>query len=165
MEQYGWGPRDVGFSLGAVGVCMLIVQGFVIRRVISAWGVERVAVVGLALAVVSFFGYAFAAPVGWAIYVWIVVGSGMGLVGPAVNGILSRYVPPNAQGELQGVIGSVASGTFVISPIVMTQLFGYFTSPAAPVYFPGAAFALSGVLVLASLAMVRRTLARPAEAA
>ncbi len=165
MEQYGWGPRDVGFSLGAVGVCMLIVQGFVIRRVIPAWGVERVAVVGLVLAVVSFFGYAFAAPVGWTIYVWIVVGSGMGLVGPAVNGILSRHVPPNAQGELQGVIGSVASGTFVISPIVMTQLFGYFTSPAAPVYFPGAAFALSGVLVLASLAMVRRTLARPAEAA
>ena len=47
----------------------------------------------------------------------------------------------------------------------LMQLFGYFTSPAAPIYFPGAAFALSGVLVLASLAMVRRTLARPAEAA
>ena len=160
MERYAWGPREVGFSLGAVGVCMLIVQGFVIRRAIPAWGAERVAAVGLALAALSFVGYALLSPVGWMLYVWIVVGSGSGLVMPALTGVMSRHVAPDAQGELQGAIGSVASATSVVSPIVMTQLFAYFTSPAAPVYFPGAAFALSGVLVAASLVIVRRTLAR-----
>ena len=162
MERYAWGPREVGFSLGAVGVCMLIVQGFVIRRAIPAWGAERVAAVGLVLAALSFVGYALLSPVGWMLYVWIVVGSGSGLVMPALTGVMSRHVAPDAQGELQGAIGSVASATSVVSPIVMTQLFAYFTSPAAPVYFPGAAFALSGVLVVASLIIVRRTLARAA---
>ena len=162
MERYGWGPREVGFSLGVVGVCMLIVQGFVIRRAIPAWGAERVAFVGLALAGISLLGYALASPFGWLLYVWIVVGAGSGLVMPALTGVMSRHVGVDAQGELQGAIGSVASATSVVSPIVMTQLFAYFTSPGAPVYFPGAAFALAGVLALASLVIVRRAVGRAA---
>ena len=162
MERYGWGPREVGFSLGAVGVCLLVVQGFVIRRAIPAWGPERVALAGLALAAVSMFGYALMSPVGWMLYVWIVVGSGSGLVMPALTGLLSRHVASDAQGELQGAIGSVASSTSVVSPLVMTQLFAYFTSPGAPVYFPGAAFALAGILALASVVIVHRAVGRAA---
>ena len=141
---------------------MLIVQGFVIRRAIPAWGAERCASWGLALAAVSLLGYALLSPVGWMLYVWIVVGAGSGLVMPALTGVMSRHVGADAQGELQGAIGSVASATSVVSPPVMTQLFAWFTSPAAPVYFPGAAFALAGVLVFAALAVVVRTLARHA---
>ena len=147
MDRYGWGPREVGFSLGAVGVCMLIVQGVLIRRIIPLLGSQRTAYVGLVLTVVAFFGYALSSA-GWMMYIWIVVGSGSGLIMPAMNGIMSRQIPANAQGELQGVLGSVASGTFIISPVVMTQLFAYFSSPAAPVYFPGAAFALAGLLTV-----------------
>ena len=66
---------------------------------------------------------------------WIVVGAGSGLVMPAANSIMSRQIPANAQGELQGLVGSVASSSFVVSPVVMAQLFAYFSAPAAPVYF------------------------------
>ena len=149
MDRYGWGPRDVGFSLGVVGVCMLVVQGFLIRKIIPLWGSRRTAYVGLMLATVAFFGYALS-PVGWAMYIWIVIGAGSGFILPAMNGIMSRQIPANAQGELQGLIGSVASSTFIVSPVMMTQLFAYFSSPAAPVYFPGAAFALAGVLTAGS---------------
>lgn len=149
MDRYGWGPRDVGFSLGVVGVCMLVVQGFLIRKIIPLLGSKRTAYVGLALTIVAFFGYALS-PAGWVMYIWIVVGAGSGLIMPAMNGIMSRQLPANAQGELQGILGSVASSTFIISPVVMTQLFAYFSSPEAPVYFPGAAFALAGVLTAAS---------------
>ena len=149
MDRYGWGPRDVGFSLGVVGVCMLLVQGFLIRKIIPLWGSRRTAYVGLMLATVAFFGYALS-PVGWAMYIWIVIGAGSGFILPAMNGIMSRRIPANAQGELQGLLGSVASSTFIFSPVMMTQLFAYFSSPAAPVYFPGAAFALAGVLTVGS---------------
>ena len=159
MDRYGWGPREVGFSLGAVGVCMLIVQGVLIRKIIPLWGSKRTAYVGLALTTVAFFGYAFSST-GWAIYIWIVVGAGSGLIMPAMNGIMSRQIPANAQGELQGVLGSVASGTFIISPVVMTQLFAYFSSPAAPVYFPGAAFALAGLLTAGSALTMAVALSR-----
>lgn len=159
MDRYGWGPRDVGFSLGVVGVCMLVVQGFLIRKIIPLWGSRRTAYVGLMLATVAFFGYALS-PVGWAMYIWIIVGAGSGLIIPAMNGIMSRQIPANAQGELQGLIGSVASSTFIFSPVMMTQLFAYFSSPAAPVYFPGAAFALAGVLTAGSALMMVVALSR-----
>ena len=159
MDRYGWGPREVGFSLGAVGVCMLIVQGVLIRKIIPLLGSKRTAYVGLVLTTVAFFGYAFSSA-GWVMYIWIVVGSGSGLIMPAMNGIMSRQIPANAQGELQGVLGSVASGTFIISPVVMTQLFAYFSSPAAPVYFPGAAFALAGLLTVGCAVMMVVALSR-----
>lgn len=159
MDRYGWGPREVGFSLGVVGVCMLVVQGFLIRKIIPWWGSRRTAYVGLVLTVVAFFGYALS-PVGWAMYIWIVVGAGSGLIMPAMNGIMSRQIPANAQGELQGILGSVASSTFIISPVVMTQLFAYFSSPAAPVYFPGAAFALAGLLTAGSAVTMAIALSR-----
>ncbi|MDE0054779.1 MAG: TCR/Tet family MFS transporter [Gammaproteobacteria bacterium] len=159
MDRYGWGPRDVGFSLGVVGVCMLVVQGFLIRKIIPLWGSRRTAYVGLMLATVAFFGYALS-PVGWTMYIWIVIGAGSGLIIPAMNGIMSRQIPANAQGELQGLIGSVASSTFIFSPVMMTQLFAYFSSPAAPVYFPGAAFALAGLLTAGSALTVSVALRR-----
>ncbi len=165
MERFDWGPREIGASLGAVGVCMLIVQGYLIRRVIPAWGAERTALVGLTLSAVSFLGYALS-PAGWMMYVWIVLHAGSGFVMPAINGIMSRQVPANAQGELQGVVGSVASSTFVISPVVMTQLFAYFSAPTAPVYFPGAAFALAALLTAASaIVLLRFFAATPLERA
>ena len=159
MDRYGWGPREVGFSLGVVGVCMLVVQGFLIRKIIPLWGSKRTAYVGLALTIVAFFGYALSSA-GWAMYIWIVIGAGSGLIMPAMNGIMSRQIPANAQGELQGILGSVASSTFIISPVVMTQLFAYFSSPAAPVYFPGAAFALAGLLTAGSALTVSVALRR-----
>ena len=159
MDRYGWGPREVGFSLGAVGVCMLIVQGVLIRKIIPLLGSKRTAYAGLVLTTVAFFGYALSST-GWAMYIWIVVGSGSGLIMPAMNGIMSRQIPANAQGELQGVLGSVASSTFIVSPVVMTQLFAYFSSPAAPVYFPGAAFALAGLLTAGSALTMAVALSR-----
>ena len=159
MDRYGWGPREVGFSLGAVGVCMLIVQGVLIRKIIPLWGSKRTAYVGFVLTAVAFLGYAFSSA-GWVMYIWIVVGSGSGLIMPALNGIMSRQIPANAQGELQGVLGSVASGTFIFSPVVMTQLFAYFSSPAAPVYFPGAAFALASFLTVGSAVTMAVALSR-----
>ena len=159
MDRYDWGPREVGFSLGAVGVCMLIVQGVLIRKIIPLLGSKRTAYVGLVLTTVAFFGYALSST-GWAMYIWIVVGSGSGLIMPAMNGIMSRQIPANAQGELQGILGSVASSTFIVSPVVMTQLFAYFSSPVAPVYFPGAAFALAALLTAGSAVTMAVALSR-----
>jgi DHA1 family tetracycline resistance protein-like MFS transporter len=42
------------------------------------------------------------------------------------------------------------SATSIFGPPMMTNLFAYFTSPAAPVYFPGASFLLGAVLMLLS---------------
>jgi len=41
---------------------------------------------------------------------------------------------------------------------MLTQVFHYYTSPAAPVYFPGAAFALAAIVCTISLIPLMRGL-------
>src|SRR5690606_33767960 len=40
--------------------------------------------------------------------------------------------------------------TAIIAPVAATQLFSFFTSEAAPVYFPGAPFFAAGLMVAGS---------------
>ena len=162
IERFSWSERDIGWSLGAVGVCMMIVQGYLIRIVIPKYGEERTAYFGLACTVLSFVGYAIS-PFGWLIYVFIVLGAGMGFVGPAVNGLMSARIPANEQGELQGAIGSVASLASILSPPLMTQLFSVF-SDGTGVYFPGASLMAAAVLTLISMVFFARVLAHAKSA-
>ena len=81
-------------------------------------------------------------------YVFIVPFALGGIGGPALRGIMSNEVPANQQGELAGSITSLVSFTAIFAPLVMTQLFGYFTGDSAPLYFPGAPFFLAGILML-----------------
>lgn len=77
---------------------------------------------------------------------------------------MSRQVGPSEQGELQGALASLGSLTSVAAPPILSNLFGYFTSAGAPVYFPGAAF-FAGSLCLALSALVFAWTRRQPQAA
>ena len=78
---------------------------------------------------------------------------------------ISGQVPANEQGELQGSLTSLISATGVVGPLLMTYLFAFFTSPAAPVQFPGAPFLLGAVLTLGSVALAAYSLKKYPPAA
>jgi len=48
---------------------------------------------------------------------------------------------------------SVGAVSMIISPLIMTQTFAYFTSPGAPVHLPGAPFVVSIALMVAGAAV------------
>jgi DHA1 family tetracycline resistance protein-like MFS transporter len=159
MAKFDWTPRDVGLSMTFVGICATIVQGGVIGPVVRWLGEARALTVGFLLFAVSFMGYAFATA-GWQMYFWIVPFSFGTIASVAAMALMSRQVPANAQGELQGAVSSLRSVTACIAPPLLTGLFSYFTSPAAPVQFPGASFFAAGVLTLVALSLVRLVLRR-----
>ncbi|MFT6038129.1 MAG: DHA1 family tetracycline resistance protein-like MFS transporter [Candidatus Azotimanducaceae bacterium] len=155
IEKFNWSPREIGYSLGFIGICMVAVQGFLIRWVLPRTGLRMAGIIGMLFTIVAFSGYA-AANASWMMYVAMIPGALGALAGPAMQGIASNQVGASQQGELQGGLSSVVSLTSIISPIAMTQTFGYFTSNAAPIYFPGAAFVLASLLTVASLLMFIR---------
>ncbi len=158
IEKFGWSPRDIGFSLSAVGVAMIFVQAYLIRLVLPIWGPTKTAVVGLIATALSFFGYAFV-PYAWMMYPVIAIGALQGFVAPSVQSIMSAHIPANAQGELQGAIGSMAGLVAILSPPFMTQLFAYFSSETAIVHFPGAPFFAAALFTLLALALLLGTVA------
>ncbi len=102
----------------------------------------------------TFYGLA---PWGWTLYVFLVFGALGGIGMPAAQGLMSKAVPPNEQGMLQGGLASVTSITSVLGPMIATNLFGYFISVAAPVKIPGAAFFAGSLLLVFALFAARRT--------
>jgi DHA1 family tetracycline resistance protein-like MFS transporter len=73
-------------------------------------------------------------------------------------GLMSKSIPANEQGLLQGAVASLTSLTSIVGPPIWTGLFGYFVSPAAPIIIPGAAFFVAGAVFLLALAIALRWL-------
>lgn len=161
-EKFNWSSTEVGLSLAYAGVLMALVQAVLTRVIVPRLGERAAVLVGFTSAALGYVGYAFATH-GWMMYAVMVVGMLQGLTFPSLNALMSQQIPKNAQGELQGAVASIFSLTTIIGPVMMTQVFGYFSSPAAPVYFPGAAFLCAEVLLLISLTLFLRTM-RKADA-
>ncbi|MEM7525372.1 MAG: TCR/Tet family MFS transporter [Pseudomonadota bacterium] len=140
--RFDWSPADIGLSLACVGIGFAIAQGFLIRRIIPWLGEVKTVVIGLALDVIALVAIAFATE-GWMVYALIPLTSLSALVAPALQSLMSNRIPDDAQGELQGAVSSLTSLSFIITPIMMSQLFLVFTTPEAPIYFPGAPFLLA----------------------
>ena len=93
-------------------------------------------------------------------YFWIVPFAFGTIASIAATALMSKQVPANQQGELQGAVSSLRSITACIAPLMMTGLFSFFTSDAAPVPFPGASFLAASVLTFAALLLVLLVLRR-----
>jgi len=128
-----------------------------VRIVNPKIGNEKSIYVGLGLYALGLLLFAFATQ-GWMMFVFLIPYCLGGIAGPALQSIISGHVPPNEQGELQGALTSLMSATSVIGPLLMTKLFAYFTKEEAPVYFPGAAFFLGALLMIASTYYAYRAL-------
>ena len=149
--RFNWGPTEIGVSLAMVGVVFVIGQGWFTRILIPRIGERRAIVIGLGVSVLVSVLYG-AVNKGWMIYCVMPLGlSGWTIAQPAVQGLMSRAVPSNEQGLLQGAVSSITSLTSIAGPPIWTGLFGYFVSAAAPVIIPGAAFFVSAAVFLAAL--------------
>lgn len=149
----------IGISLAVVGIVFAVVQGGLIRVIIPKLGQERSVYVGLGLYALGYFLFAIATQ-SWMMFA-ITVPYCMGsIAGPALQGIISNQVPANEQGELQGALTSLMSVTAIVGPLLMTQIFYFFTRVGAPVYLPGAPMLLGGALTVVSALLARRTLKR-----
>ncbi len=157
IKQFNWTPKIIGLSLGLVGLLVGAVQGGLIR-IVNPWlGNKKSVYAGLALYAIGLFLFSIATQ-SWMMFLFLVPYCLGGICGPALQSIISGQVPANEQGELQGGLTSVMSLTNIIGPILMTSLFSYFTKPAAPFHFAGAAFFLGGIFMTISLWLAYRTL-------
>lgn len=149
MYRFHWNERMVGYSLAVVGLLIAAVQAGLIRIVNPVLGNQRSVYIGLLFYSAGLFLFAFATQ-SWMMFAFLVPYCLGGIAGPALQAILAGHVPPNEQGELQGALTSLMSLTSIFGPLIMNNLFYYFTKPTAPVYFPGSSFFLGGILMLGS---------------
>ena len=158
IERFQWNATWIGYSLGFVGLTVAIVQGGLIRIIVPKLGQKNSIFIGLGLYALGFLLFAFANN-GWMMFAFMIPYAMGGIAVPTMQALMSSQVPANEQGELQGALTSLISITSIIGPLVMTNLFAYYTSEASSIYLPGAPFLLGSILSLGSMFFAIRTLA------
>jgi DHA1 family tetracycline resistance protein-like MFS transporter len=166
MLKFHWSSADVGYSLMAVGALTAVSFGVLPRLIVPRVGETKAVYIGFLFAGLGYCGYAFSGQP-WMIYAWMVVWALGGVGGPALNAIMSKAVPANEQGELMGARASMDSITSVAAPLLMTNLFAYFTSGHALIYFAGASFLAAALFEFGALGLFAftqpRTVLAPAQ--
>lgn len=157
IEKFKWSERMIGYSLAAAGIGIAVVQGWLIRIIIPRLGPKNTVYIGLGLRVLAAMLIALASQ-GWMLFVILIPDALSFMSTPALQGIMSNQIPATEQGELQGVMGSTFSICAIIGPVLMSNIFAFFTKADAPFYFPGAAFVLEAVLTLTGILIIARYL-------
>jgi len=157
--RYHWNTEMMGVSLMVVGVGTILVQAFLVQRFVGRFGERGALYTGL---VAGAIGFAFfgAAPTGWLFLAVIPVFSLMDLMGPGVQGLMSRSIPANQQGRLQGANASLMAFASAFGPILFTEVFARTITRWSAVAPPGTPFFLAGVLMV--LALLLAVSSRPA---
>ncbi|HTV97261.1 MAG TPA: TCR/Tet family MFS transporter [Steroidobacteraceae bacterium] len=161
--RYGWDTRAVGMVLAGVGICSLIVQGFLVKPLVR-WLKERRAMsLGLTFGAAGFaiYGLAFNGRIFW---IGVPVMALWGVATPSLQTIMTRLVDATEQGRLQGALASLVGLASLIGPVIFTQTFAVFISTRASWGLPGAPFLLAAALVFAAMLLARRA-TQPAAAA
>jgi DHA1 family tetracycline resistance protein-like MFS transporter len=161
--RFGWTPGDNGLSLAMVGITSVIVQGFLIGKLVPRLGERRAILGGLVWSAFGLVAYGLATQ-GWMMYGLIALASIGGIAGPTLQGHISKLVGPQDQGGVQGALTSLMSITGIAGPLIANGLFAYFTAPTAPAHLPGAPFYLGGASTLLGAFLAWRLLTREAPA-
>jgi DHA1 family tetracycline resistance protein-like MFS transporter len=157
MYRFEWNEATVGYSLAVVGLVVAIIQGGLIRVFVKYLGQRKTILFGMVFWITGLFLFASATK-SWLMFAYILPYCLGGVAGPTLQGMMSNLVPANMQGQLQGALTSLVSLTSIIGPPLMTYVFFVFTGDTPLFDFPGAPFALGGIIMLISLAIAWKPL-------
>jgi DHA1 family tetracycline resistance protein-like MFS transporter len=148
--RYSWTDRAVGLSLALVGVCSAIVGGVLVRPIVRKLGDRMTMLVGLAVGWVGFAIFGLA-PTGAIFLMGIPVMAIWGLCGPPAQGLMTRHVAPNEQGQLQGAVQCIRGMTALIGPTMFTFVFAAGIRSGGGFHLPGAPFLLASAILLTAV--------------
>jgi DHA1 family tetracycline resistance protein-like MFS transporter len=150
-RRYGWDDEMVGWSLGAVGLGAIVVQGGLARRLVPRLGEPRSLLIGLLIGIGAYLGYALS-PTGAGIFTTIAFASLGGIAGPACQALITRSVRGDEQGAVQGSLTAVQNLANIVGPVLGASVFAWSIdasrSASTP---PGLVYLVSATLAAASL--------------
>jgi DHA1 family tetracycline resistance protein-like MFS transporter len=153
--KFGWGPLENGWSLAAVGVVSVIVQGLLLGRLLRWFSPRRLAVMGLLSSTLAYFLWGTATQ-GWMMFAVIFVNLLASAVPAAMQSIISGAADARTQGQVLGAVGGLNSLTSVIAPAIGAPLLTAVSHLphgdwriGAPMYFCAALQAMALILAVA----------------
>lgn len=150
VEAFDFTLLETGVSYTILGLAMAAAQGLLVKVSVDRIGevatVRYAILTGMATLTALVFissGNTFLAMIPLISICFVVA--------PTIQGMLSRLMGEDRQGELMGLVASITALSMMIGPILMSSVFQVFTRPDAPIYSPAAPFVVAALLMAVTL--------------
>ena len=119
--KFGWGPRENGWSLAAVGIVSAVAQGLLLGRLLKRYSPQRLAVLGLISSTLAYAAWG-AATEGWMMFAIIFLNLLGATVSATIQSIISGAADARSQGKILGAVSGLNSLTSVVAPMLAAPL-------------------------------------------
>jgi len=145
-ERFHYTSAQNGLLLGFLGICSVVTQGFIVRKLLRTADEIHVLTGGLVSTGIGLLVVGLCVRP-WMLYSGLVfLAFGSGLVNPSTTGLISLYSSQAEQGRVLGIFRSLGSLSRAITPILAGIVF--WMCGSRTLFIAGAAVSL-GALVLA----------------
>ncbi len=148
-KRFGYTERENGLLLGFLGLCAIITQGYIVRKMLRTMEEIRVLKLGLGFSAVGLVGIGYAGNLGLLLAGLACLALGSGLVNPSTSGLISLYASQAEQGRVLGIFRSLGSLSRAITPVLAGVVFWVYGSRS--VFVAGAALALCALALSLTL--------------
>ena len=122
--KFGWGPHETGWSLMAVGVVNVLMQGVLLKHVLKRVTPKRLALAGMLTGAMAYAAYGLASE-SWMLFVIIFLNMPAAATGSLLQSMVSSAAPAKIQGRTLGAVSSLNSLMAVLAPVVGAGLLGF----------------------------------------
>ncbi|MEP1144217.1 MAG: MFS transporter [Henriciella sp.] len=143
--KYGWGGNMVGVSLALLGLSIAVTQAVLMSRFVSRIGERGTALFGVLFSLVLVLGFVFTSNGILALFLISMVGF-PSMVVPSILAIMSKRLPHNRQGELQGFLSSGTALANLIAPLIYNSILALAIKDGDIGIIASAPFMVSGVI-------------------
>ncbi|OYW26856.1 MAG: tetracycline resistance MFS efflux pump [Caulobacter sp. 12-67-6] len=153
--RYQWSVQTIGLTLMASGISGILLQAFLVGRIVKAVGERGALMIGLFSGFVGFLIYALA-PTGWLYLCGLPIFAFSGLIQPGLQGLMTRRVSPQEQGQLQGANSAMMGISSIIGPTLYLAPFAWAVRNDATLHMPGLPVLIAAALMLAATGLAFR---------
>jgi len=145
ISFFDFSSIEMSYVFMYIGLIQIILQGFIIGRLVKRAGEERLIAFGSLLMMLGMFVMPLLANISIFLGSITMMGSGVGIINTAVPSFISKRTQANEQGGMLGLTQSISNIARVPGPLVGGSVFE-FAGLTAP-------FLLSGVLLLVAFVL------------
>ena len=145
-QKFGINSQDVGFILAGVGLVNIVMQGGLLKKILTKFGELKTFISAFVVLLVFFTLMALIHNKYMFIIAMSLFAVGMALFRPVVMGNISRQAPKGQQGAVLGVTSSLGSISQVIGPMIGGLILANFYYEYL-VYFEIFLFIVVGVVI------------------
>ena len=128
VERLHFTPTQIGLLFVFIGICLILTQGIIVRRLAPRVGEKRLVVAGALLAILAFIGMGYADDLSGFLGSQALFAMGIGLFNPSLTALVSLYTSDQSQGRDLGLFRSAGSLARACGPLAAAILYFSYNS-------------------------------------